>query len=79
MMGQREFGAKLYYQLSLDKLVPQDHLLRRITSAVDFSFVRPPCHPYLRPHWATFGRRISPVQNAAGGTSITYHLGAHLA
>ncbi len=29
-MGEREFGTKLYYQLSLDGLVPQDHLLRRI-------------------------------------------------
>ena len=33
-MGEREFGTKLYYQLSLDGLVPQDHLLRRIARAV---------------------------------------------
>ena len=46
MMGQREFETKLYYQLSLDALVPQDHLLRRIADAVDFSFVRPLCRPY---------------------------------
>ncbi len=30
MMGQRDFETKLYDQLSLDRLVPQDHLLRRI-------------------------------------------------
>ena len=29
MMGQRGFETKLYYQLSLDRLVPEDHLLRR--------------------------------------------------
>jgi len=46
MMGQRRFAAKLYYQLSLDRLVPQDHLLRRIAAAVDFSFVRPLCRRF---------------------------------
>jgi transposase len=46
MMGQRQFETKLYYQLSLDRLVPEDHLLRRVTSAVDFSFVRPLCRPF---------------------------------
>ena len=47
MLGQRDFDAKLYYyQLSLDQLVPQDHLLRRIAATVDLSFVRPLCRPY---------------------------------
>ena len=46
MMGQRQFESKLYYQLSLDRLVPEDHLLRRIVAAVDFSFVRPLCRPF---------------------------------
>ena len=46
MMGCRQFAEKLYYQLSLDQLVPQDHLLRRIAAAVDFSFVRPLCRPF---------------------------------
>jgi transposase len=46
MMGQRDFETKPYYQLSLDRLVPEDHLLRRIAAAVDFSFVRPLCRPY---------------------------------
>jgi transposase len=46
MMGRRDVEAKLYYQLSLDRLVPQDHLLRRIAAAVDFSFVRPLCRPF---------------------------------
>ena len=46
MMGQRQFTSKLYYQLSLDGLVPQDHLLRRISAAVDFSSVRRLCRPF---------------------------------
>ena len=46
MLGQQDFDTKLYYyNLSLDRLVPEDHLLRRI-AAVDFSFVRPLCRPY---------------------------------
>ena len=46
MMGRRQFAAKFYYQLSLDQLVPQDHLLRHIAAAVDFSFVRSLCRPF---------------------------------
>jgi transposase len=46
MMGEQQFETKLYYQLSLDRLVPEDHLLRRIAAAVDFSFVRPLCRPF---------------------------------
>src|SRR5438132_13498410 len=46
MMGQRRFECKLYYEFSLERLVPEDHLLRRISAAVDFSFVRPLCRPF---------------------------------
>ena len=46
MMGRRRFETKLYYQLSLDRLVPEDHLLRRLAEAVDFSFVRALCRPF---------------------------------
>ncbi len=45
-MGRRRSAQKLCYQLSLDRLVPQDHLLRRIAENVDFSFVRPLCRPF---------------------------------
>ena len=41
MPGRHNFAPKLYYQLSLDGLVPKDHLLRRIASAIDFSLARP--------------------------------------
>jgi transposase len=47
MLGQQDFDSKLYYyDLSLDGLVPEDHLLRRIAAGVDFSFVRSLCRPY---------------------------------
>ena len=46
MMGKHQFAPKLYYQLSLDRLVPQDHLLRQIAKAIDFSFIYPLARPY---------------------------------
>jgi hypothetical protein len=39
MMGKHQFAPKLYYQLTLDRLVPQVDLLRQISEAIDFSFV----------------------------------------
>ena len=45
MMGKHQFAPKLYYELSFDRLVPQDHLLRQI-SAIDFAFVYPIARPY---------------------------------
>jgi len=46
MKRQPRFEAKFYYNLSLERLVPEDHLLRLIASAVDFSFIRPLCRPF---------------------------------
>ena len=46
MMGHRRFAPKLYYQLSLDRLVPENHLLRRIAQVIDFSFVYALARPY---------------------------------
>jgi transposase len=46
MKLQPRFEAKWYYNLSLDRLVPEDHLLRQIANAVDFSFIRPLCRPF---------------------------------
>ena len=40
MLGRKEFRPKLLYHLCLEDYVPQDHLLRRVAAAVDFSFVR---------------------------------------
>ena len=46
MKKQPRFEAKFYYNLSLDRLVPDDHLLRQIDRAVDFAFIRPLCRPF---------------------------------
>ena len=48
MMGQHQFVPKLFYQFSLDSLVPETHLLRRVAAAVDFSFIRPLCRRYYK-------------------------------
>jgi transposase len=58
MMGYRRFAPKLYYQLSLDRLVPQDHLLRHIAEVIDFSFV----YPLARPCYSHTGQpSVDPV------------------
>ena len=58
MMGKRVFAPKLYYQLSLDQLVPQNHILRQIANAVDFSFV----YPLARSHYSHTGQpSVDPV------------------
>ena len=46
MKKQARFEARWYYNLSLDRLVPEDHLLRLIANAVDFSFIQPLCRPF---------------------------------
>src|SRR5688572_11538974 len=46
MKRQPRFEAKFYYNISLERLVPEDHLLRLIANAVDFSFIRPLCRPF---------------------------------
>ena len=46
MMGIKNVEAKLFYEFSLDRRVPEDHLLRRIEQAVDFSFVYSLTRPY---------------------------------
>ena len=46
MMGRQKFAPKLYYQLSLDDLVPKNLLLRQIAEAIDFSFIYPLARPY---------------------------------
>ena len=59
VMHQRaRFEPRLYYGLSLMRMVPEDHLLRRIREAVDFSFIWPLC----RPNYSHTGRpAVDPV------------------
>ena len=46
MMGQKHFTPKLFHSLSLDKMVPKGHLLRRLEDTINLSFVRKLCAPY---------------------------------
>jgi len=45
-MGRHRVAVKIYYQLSLDDLVPKNHLLHRIGDAIDFSFIYELPRPY---------------------------------
>ena len=40
MQGKKEFNQRIYYNINLDCLVPEDHLLKRLDSLVSFDFVR---------------------------------------
>lgn len=40
MMGRKALAGKLFYQVSLEALVPAGHLLRRVAEAVDFAGAR---------------------------------------
>src|SRR5215210_4076479 len=40
MMGQKALVGKLFYQVSLEELVPAGHLWRRVAEAVDFGVAR---------------------------------------
>src|SRR5687768_16277747 len=40
MMGRKAPAGKLFYQVSLEELVPEGHLLRRVAAAVDFAVAR---------------------------------------
>ena len=40
MQGKKkEFTPQLFYELSLDRLVPEDNLYRKINQAIDFGFL----------------------------------------
>src|SRR5213082_3815298 len=53
MMGERRVGQDaLFYEFSLERHVPADHLLRSIDRFVDFSGVR----AHLRPFYSEIGR-----------------------
>ncbi|MDQ6741867.1 MAG: IS1182 family transposase [Candidatus Dormibacteraeota bacterium] len=58
MMGIKSAEAKLFYEFSLDRRIPRDHLLRRIEQAVDFSFV----YSLTRPYYSHTGQpSVDPV------------------
>lgn len=53
MMGRRERGqGQLFYEFSLDEVVPPDHLVRQIDTVLDLGWV----HKELEPHYSHTGR-----------------------
>jgi hypothetical protein len=40
MMGKKDFKPRIFYRLSLEKMVPQDHLVRALEEVMDLGFVR---------------------------------------
>ncbi len=40
MQGKKEFKQRIYYNINLDSLVPEDHFLKRLEKLVSFDFVR---------------------------------------
>ncbi|HUU40888.1 MAG TPA: IS1182 family transposase [Desulfatiglandales bacterium] len=40
MQGKKEFKQRIYYNINLDSLVPDDHFLKRLDRLVSFNFVR---------------------------------------
>ncbi len=47
MQGKKKYTPQLFYELSLDRLVPEDNFYRKINQALDFSFLyKATCHYY---------------------------------
>jgi len=40
VQGKKEFRQRIYYNINLDSLVPEDHFLKRLERLVSFDFVR---------------------------------------
>lgn len=40
MQGKKEFSQRIYYNINLDSLVPEDHCLKRLENLVFFDFVK---------------------------------------
>ena len=39
MQGKKIFDSKIYYNINLDRMVPEDHLLKKLDSLVSFDFI----------------------------------------
>jgi transposase len=46
MMGKKDFKPRIFYRLCLEKMVPQDHLVRALEEILDMGFIRGLCRKY---------------------------------
>jgi hypothetical protein len=74
MMGERQVDqGALFYEFSLEKHVPADHMLRAIDRFVDLGEVR----PYLTPFYSTTGRpSVDPLPWCSGRTAADRSAGS---
>ena len=40
MQGKKEFSQRIYYNINLDSLVPEDYFLKKLQKLVSFDFIR---------------------------------------
>jgi len=40
VQGKKEFNQRIYYNINLDSLVPEDHFLKKLEKLLSFDFVR---------------------------------------
>ena len=45
---------RLFYDFSLDDVVPLDQPVRRIDAVLDFDWLRTELRPYYSPYWSPF-------------------------
>jgi transposase len=58
MQGQKEFSQKLYYNISLNQMVPKDDVYRKINQVIDFRFLKKSTEKY----YGTEGQKsIDPI------------------
>src|SRR5674476_82037 len=82
MMGRlKSDQGQLFYEFHLGDAVPEDHLVRRIDTALDLSWLR----SELAPHYSSMGRpSIDPElmirmgQSTQNDEIVTFELQAHL-
>jgi predicted ABC-type transport system involved in lysophospholipase L1 biosynthesis ATPase subunit len=72
MMGKHQFAPKPYYQVSLDRLVPQDHLLRQISEAIDLM------HALKREQGVTFIVTTHDLDVASSASRIVHLINARI-
>src|SRR5665647_951871 len=71
MMGRlKSEQGQLFYQFNLEDAVPDDHLVRKIDTALDLSWLR----SELAPHYSSMGRP-SNDPDAGGGICLCDPLG----
>lgn len=77
MMGHRQIEqAALFYEFSLERHIPADHLLRSIDRFVELEDLRRELAPFYSNIRTTFDRSRTDDQDAPGGLLFRHTIGA---